>query len=456
MVGPNYSTPEIPTPDTGNQAIRGDVNSSRSDISGWWRRFHDPTLNKLISMASASNRDLIIAAERINEARAFEGVARGGLFPDASGSGSITRNRSSGNPSALPSSTTTFYDAGIGAGWEMDFVGGLRRSVEAAQANTSASEEFYRDAMVIIYASVAEAYIDYRTLQERIDVVGDNIELQTESVGLTEGRFDAGLAPEIDVTQAKTNLADSKAQVPSLKAQLAQTLNRIAVLVGRYPGQVQPILGKGGIPAIGHSASVGIPADLLRSRPDVRAAERQLAARTADVGVAEAELYPKFDLLGSFALQSTDSGNFFDSDSGVYSFGPGFRWRIFEGGRIREQIKASQSRVKQAHANYEQTVLEAVSEVETALASIAYEGERLGHLTDSRKAARETSKLITANYTNDLVDFQNVVDAQRTVLFAEEGVVISEGQIARNHVALYRALGGGTDMGAAKGGTGKP
>ena len=452
MVGPNYSQPEIPTPDTWNQTIRGDVSSSRSDISGWWRRFHDPTLNKLIGLAASSNRELIIAAERIEESRAFEGVARGGLFPYASASGSISRNRNSGNVSVAPSSNNTLYDAGIGAGWELDFVGGLRRSLEAARANTAATEELYRDAMVIIYASVAESYIDYRTLQERIRVVQNNIDLQSQSVELTEGNLAAGLAPEIDVSQAKANLADSRAQVPSLQIQLAQTLNRLAVLVGSYPDEVEPVLGSGGIPDIGHAASVGIPADLLRSRPDIRAAERQLAARTAEVGVAEAELYPKFDLLGTFALQSTSSADFFNSSSGFYSFGPSFRWRIFEAGRIREQIKASESGVRQSHANYEQTVLQAVSEVETALASIAYEEARLGHLQESRKNARRTSELIIGNYTNDVVDFQNVVDAQRTVLFAEEGVVISRGQRARSHVALYRALGGGTDMSSAKGG----
>lgn len=456
-IGPNYSKPEIPTPDYWNETVRSDLKASSPDINSWWRRFNDSTLNKLISIAASQNRDLAVAAERIEEARAFEGVARGGLFPYAGAGGSITRNRSSETVSPVGTNPVDVYDGGINSGWEIDVVGGLRRSVEAAQGNVAATEEFYRDALVIILADVASSYIEYRTLQERIRVTQTNVDLQTESVKITGSRNEAGIAPEIDVTQAQTNLSSSKAQLPLLRAQLAQTRNRLAVLAGKYPGAVASMLGSGSIPKAGKKAAVGIPADLIRSRPDIRAAERQLAAQTAQIGVARAELYPKFTLIGDFGLQSLSSGDFLESDSRVYSFGPTFRWRIFEGGRIREQIKIEESRARQAYANYEQSVLQAVSEVETALSAIANERDRLTQLEDAVKASKRTSELITGLYTNDLVDFQNVLDAQRTVFTAEDSAVISRGQVARNHVALYRALGGSTEMPAPKGGmAGKP
>lgn len=446
-IGPNHTLPQVPVPDAWNASIRAGLDTGTPDIERWWRRFNDPTLNKLIAVTESQNRDLAIAAERIEEARARSGIARGGLAPTVGAGGGVARSRSSESlPFARPN-PSNYYTTGISAGWEMDFVGGLRRAVEAANANLEATEEIYHDTMVIIYAEVASSYIEYRTLQKRISLAEANIANQEQSVEITRRRETAGLAPKIDVTQAETNLATSQALIPQLQTQAAATRSRLAVLVGRYPGSIDAILGNGdSIPSPPGSLSVGIPADLVRSRPDIRAAERQLAAQNATIGVAQAELYPKFTLSGTFALESNSGGNFLNSDARAYSFGPSFQWRIFEGGRIREAVKVEESRTRQALDYYRQALLEAVAEVETSLASIKYEQQRKGHLDSSVKSARETVVLIKDNYTEGLVDFQNVLDAERTIFSNEDAAAASSGLYALNHVALYRSLGGGTKM----------
>ncbi len=456
-VGPNYASPGIPVPDAWNASLQAGLDKSTPQIQGWWRGFNDSKLNKLIALAETQNRDVAIAAERVEEARAMRGIARGGLAPFVGAGGRVSRERSSeALPFAKPN-PTNFYDSHIDAGWEMDFVGGLRRAVEASSASLEAIEEYYHDTMVIIYAEVASSYVEYRTIQRRISIAKSNISKQAESVKITSGRKEAGLAPQIDVSQAESNLATSRALIPQLQTQLAATTNRLAVLLGRYPGSVVSLLGSSDdIPNPKRSVSVGIPADLIRARPDVRAAERQLAAQTAQIGVAKAELYPKFSLSGTFALQSIDSGDFLSSQARAYSLGPGFQWRIFEGGRIRELVRVEESRTRQALATYEKTVLQAVAEVETALSSIRYESARSNHLDKAVEWSEETVTLITKNYTEGLVDFQNVLDAQRTIFANQDAAAASEGQYAINHIALYRALGGGTRMQSAKAGIDKP
>ena len=249
------------------------------------------------------------------------------------------------------------------------------------------------------------------------------------------------------MSQAETNLATTEAVIPQLQAQAVATRNRLAVLIGDYPGGLGKILGVSSIiPKAPVSASVGVPADLIRSRPDLRAAERQLAAQTASVGVAMSELYPKFSLSGTFAFQSQTGSDFADHASRAYSFGPGFRWRLFEGGAIRQTIAAEESRTRQALKSYEKALLGAVAEVETSMASIKYERQRKDYLNKAVSSSLETVNLIRDNYKEGLVDFQNVLDAERTLFANEDTAALSAGQLALNHIALYRALGGGTPM----------
>lgn len=451
LVGRSYTSPEAITPDTWHQSLTADLGSGSSSLEKWWTRFNDPTLNRLIGTARDSNRELAIAYERINEARSARGIARSQLFPQVDFNGSVSRNRSSqntGNPAG--GVTNDFWSTGLDAGWEIDFFGGVRRSIESADASVAATEEFYRDTMVSLLAEVAFAYIEIRTLDERIRLAQQNISNQSDSVDLTKDRLQAGLSPELDVSQAESNLATTKAVIPSLRNQRDLALNRLAVLLGRYPSAASSLVGSGGIPAPGQSAGIGIPADLVRARPDIRAAERQLAAQTAQIGVAEAELFPRFTLSGTFQLQSLAFSSLPESNSRNYAFGPSFRWNIFNAGRIKSQIDIEESRTKQAYLNYENTVLRGVSEVESALSSVRNERDRLAALQTAVDSSQKTVDLVKANYREGLIDFQSVLDAERTIFANQDALAASRGQIASAYVSLFKALGGGTRMRSAK------
>lgn len=447
IVGTNYTEPSTITPDYWNQSLTKDLNSSNPSLESWWTRFNDPTLNRLIDKARESNRDLAIAYERVTEARAARGVSRSALFPSVDFNGAYSRNRSSENLGVPGGVTSDFWSTGIDAGWELDFFGGVRRSIESADASLEGTQELFRDTLVSIYAEVAFNYIQIRTLEERIRLANNNISNQQGSVGLTQDRLDAGLAPELDVSQATTNLATTRAVIPLFRNQRDIAINRLATLLGRYPAPTESLLGKSkGIPIPKGSAGIGIPANLVRARPDIRAAERQLAAQTARIGVAEADLLPRFALSGTFDLQSIDSNNLLESSSRNYGFGPSFRWNIFSAGRIKSQIEIEESRTKQAYYNYQNTVLKGVEEVENSLSTVRNERDRLGNLNTAVGSARKTEELVTSNYTEGLIDFQNVLDAQRTVFANEDERAISQGQIAAGYVALFKSLGGGTRM----------
>jgi multidrug efflux system outer membrane protein len=446
MVGPDYTGPGGTTvPDAWTRSVLGDL-QGRS-LAKWWKGFNDPALDTLVERAREANPDLKAALARIAEARAQRGVAASQALPQLNGGGSYSRNRTSENLFFVPPvNPTDLYAAGFDAGWEIDLFGGIRRSVEAAEASIEARYEDYRDALVTLFAEVALNYIDYRTLQERIAVAERNIATQRESVELTRSRLEAGLVPRIDVTQAETNLAVSEAAVPALREQLVAARNRLATLTGGFPASVEGTLARSrGIPSPRAGYAAGLPADLLRARPDIRRAERELAAQTARIGVAEAELYPRFSLFGELQLQSVESGNFFESASTGYGFGPSFRWRLFTSGQVRNLIAAEESRAQAALAAYEKSVLRAVEEVETGMAGIANERDRLAALGQAVAASRETVSLVKDNYENGLVNFQNVLDAERTKFDVEDQETFSRGRVSANYVVLYKALGGGVE-----------
>ena len=448
LVGGAYQAPETVVPDAWYWNVRNDLHGGHSSLESWWTRFNDPALNRLIGRARANNPTLKIALERVGEARAARNVVRSRLFPSVEGTGEAARGRSSEKVPGGDGKTREYWATGFDAGWELDFWGGVRRSVESANASAEAVEEAYRDTMVGLLAEVAANYVQYRTYDERIRLAQDNIKNQRDSVKLASDRFSAGLAPEIDVTQATSNLNSSEALVPALRNQRTLAANRIALLLGSYPGSVAPTLGGGkGIPVPAAGFGVGLPADLVRSRPDIRQAERQLAAQTARVGVATAELFPRFALAGSFQLQAgsfNDLGNV--GAARAYSFGPSFRWNLFSAGRVRENIRIEESRTRQAYLNYENVVLGAVGEVEGALASVAEERDRLGKLEASVSASQKTVGLVKDNYREGLVDFQRVLDAERTLFSGQDEAAASRGQIAADYVALFKALGGGAPM----------
>jgi len=447
-VGVDYQKPGTAVPDAWSQSVAKDLRGSKSSLEQWWKGFNDPTLNQLIDRARQSNPDLAQALERVTEARAQRGIAASQLFPQAGAGGSYSRNRASESllGPAPPTNPSNLYAAGFDAGWEIDVFGGIRRSIESAEAGIDAAGETYRDALVSLFSEVALNYIEYRTIQQRIIVAEGNIGTQRGSRDLAQSRLDNGLVPRIDVTQAETNLAISESLLPLLRAQLAFAKNRLATLTGGYPASVEKLLASTRpipVPKSGYSA--GLPADLLRARPDVRRAERELAAQTAAIGVAEADLYPRFTLFGDFSLRSVTTGDFLDSGSRAYSFGPAFQWQIFSAGRIRNAVLAEESRTSQALSRYESTVLRAVEEVESSMAAVANERDRLQSLEKAVASSGETVGLIQDNYQNGLVNFQNVLDAERTKFNVDDDLVVSQGQIAKSYVTLYKALGGGTE-----------
>ncbi len=446
-VGIDYTSPTLKAPDAWSQNVLRDLKGGEGGIENWWTKFNDRTLNQLIKDAREANPNLEIAYERIIEARARRGVAYSRLFPDAAATANYSRTRSSESLLAPPGENpSNFFSLGFDSGWEIDVFGGGRRAVEAAQANVEASIEAYRDVLVSLEAEVALNYIDVRTLLKRIQLAKENIERQRDSLQLTQDRFNAGLVPEIDVTQAETNLYNTEAVVPDLERQLTLAKNRLSSLLGGYPGSLNQQLGSSiRIPVPPRNLSTGLPSNLLRSRPDVRQAERELAARTARVGVATADLYPRFNLLGNLNLQSVDSGDLFNSSSRAFGIAPSVHWQIFSAGRIRNNIRIEKSRVRQAYEAYENSLFLAVEETENSLISINKERARFSKLKQSVTSTEKTVKLVKDNYANGLVNFQNVLDAERTLVSVQDNAALSEGLVSGNYIRLFKALGGGTE-----------
>lgn len=453
LVGGDYKPPRTVVPDAWYANVHNDLRSGHSSLERWWERFHDPSLNRLIARARSYNPDLRKAAEHIEEARAARHAATSSLFPTVNASADGTHGHVTKEvPNSLAGKTGNILESGFDAAWELDLFGSVRRSVESANASAEAVEEDYRDTMVSLLAEVAVNYIQYRTYDERIRLAESNIRNQRDSVNLTTGRFNAGLVPELDVSQATSNLATSEALVPLLRNQRTQAANRLAILVGGYPEEINVKLSNGKpIPVADGASRIGLPADLVRSRPDIRRAERLLAAQTARIGVAQADLFPHFTLSGDLKLEA---GSFNNLGNGLnnlgsgdaYSFGPSIRWKIFTAGRVRDIIRIEKSRTRQAYLSYESTVLKAVGEVENALASVANEHDRLGSLEKAVTAAEKSVSLVKGSYSMGLVDFQRVLDVERTIFAGQDEAATSRGQIAADYVALFKALGGGTPM----------
>lgn len=447
FVGSDYESPQVAAPDAWNQRIVGSPVGVLA-VDYWWKQFEDEPLNELIDAAIETNKSLAIAYERVLQARSTRQISNGALFPTVDGTGGIRRERTSENvglsKAAGGGGSETFYSVGADLTWELDVLGGVRRSIESADAGLQAVEESYRDFMVLLIAEVARNYLDVRTVEERIILAKQNIVNQKGSLRVANDRFNAGLVPKQDTTQAQTNLSDTQAFLPQLRQQRTATVNRLAILLGGYSPTVEKLLGKHEIiPMPPPGTEIETPAEVLRARPDIRAAERQLAAQHARVGVAEADLYPRFSLNGNFALLSNESGNVFESGARAYGFGPAFRWNLFSAQRVRSQVDIEESRTREALLEYENAVLEAVEEVETSMSRIANERDRLQSLKLGSASAKETVSLVKDNYSKGLVDFQNVLDAERTATRVEDSYAVSQGLIAQAYITLYRALGGG-------------
>jgi NodT family efflux transporter outer membrane factor (OMF) lipoprotein len=411
-------------------------------LANWWTTLADPDLSDLVERAIAGNLDLQKAQARIREARGRRGIAEAGLFPSLNLTGSATVGR--GSEDTGSGLRRELYRTGFDASWEVDVFGGVRRSIEAAQGELEASAADYQDVLVSLLAEVALNYVEARTFQTQLQVAEENIKAQAETLQLTEWRFAAGLVSSLDVEQAKTNLESTRSQLPRLRSNIEAAKNRLAVLLGVYPGTLEAQLGaRKPIPEAPVEVAVGVPAEVLRRRPDVRRAERQLAAQTARIGVATADLYPKFSLPGTIGLEALSANHLFYAANRAWSLVGSFAWTVFQGGAIRQNIEVQNALQEQALKQYEATILTALEEVENSLVAYADEQERRDTLTEATQSAQRAAELARDQYASGLIDFQTVLDAERSVLSFQDQVAQSKGQVTSNVISLYKALGGG-------------
>jgi NodT family efflux transporter outer membrane factor (OMF) lipoprotein len=469
-VGPDYHAPSVPLPDHFGATTR--PVTEHVDFAHWWTTFNDPMLNSLIDRAAADNLDLKIAAARIREARAQRGVASAGLYPAVDTSASYRRSRTSENAFAFngsgepagstgansaggatgntfgaftpPGATTDLFQAGFDASWEIDVFGGVRRDVEAADADISAQIENHRDTLVSLFAEVARNYLELRGFQQQIEIAARNVKIQQDAADVAQSKARLAGGSELDVARAQAQVATTSSQIPALESQRDQAAHRLAVLIGREPRALIAELGPAQpIPQGPPEVPPGLPSDLLRRRPDIRRAERELAATSARIGVATADLYPKFSITAALGMQSEQFSHLADWRSRFWNIAPGVSWNLFDAGRIRSNIRVQNEREQQALFRYQQNILTALEDVENALTAYAREQARRQLLQQSVDRSRRAVELANTLYQGGARDFLNVIDAQRALALAEDQLVQSDRLIGTDLVALYKALGGG-------------
>lgn len=496
MTGPDYARPDVGVPDVWAHPddIVGD--DGPPPWEAWWEAMGDPVLNELIARSAEANYDLEIAESRVREARAARGIAASALLPNVGISASAQRVHSieqdfgtgdsvtggvSNGPNGLssnvtvrsgnlsisrtdsaagatssisltpdggsPDRNTSLFQVGFDASWELDVFGGNRRAVEAAEAEVAAANEFRRDVLISLVSEVARNYIELRSAQARLAIAEKNIEAQSQSVRITEDRFQAGLSSELDTYQAKALLATTKSQLPLLRTRIAEATHRLGVLVGDDPTSLRPLLDAAApLPHGIEGIPIGIPSEVLRRRADIRQAERQLAAQTARIGVAVADLYPRFFLTGGLTGQSSVAGSVLSGANRFWSIGPGISWPIFQGGRIRANIEVQNERQEQAAIAYEQAIMLALEDVENSLVAYAQEQERQESVEDAVEANEATVRIANERYTNGLEGFLSVLFAQQALYQTEDALIQSQSAELIYLVSLYKALGGGWEV----------
>lgn len=452
MVGPDFEKPEDHFPDKWQQNGEASKEESEQVSLKWWTHFNDPVLDELIQMAYEQNLSLRVAGLRILEARARLGLVEGNLYPQSQqANGDIfTIGTTAPSEDRYYNSTSLGFDVA----WEMDFWGKFRRSIESADSSLLAEVASYDDVLITLLAEVARAYINIRTLEERIQLTEKNTELQRNALLLVQYQFDAGTVTELDLLQANTLLSTTVAAIPNLQNQLHKNRNGLAILLGMLPSDTLEILsesGAGEIPTVSRDIAVGVPAEVLRRRPDIRKAELQAAAQSAQIGVASAELYPSFTLFGSLGWSANDIGDsslgdIFSSNSFSYSFGPAFKWNLFNYGRIRNQVRIQDARFEQLLTIYQDTVLNAAREVEDSMNATAYSQKEAEYVLQSVTSSQKSMELSLLQYEEGFADYQRVLDSTRSVTQKQDQYAQLLGRIATEFVGLYKALGGGWEI----------
>jgi NodT family efflux transporter outer membrane factor (OMF) lipoprotein len=467
MVGPDFKRPEpivmpsnvvSPLPPTSLPSYSSTMPTSRpatrpasvalpdvEPVIEWWDTLNDPVLSSLVHRAIEANLDLKFASARLREARAARRVVSAGFWPNVDTSASYTRSGSGNNSPTVGSHD--LYRAGLDATWELDVFGGIRRGIEAADADIQTAEEDRRNVLVSLAAEVALDYLDLRGFQRQLRIANENLEAQRYSAELTRKRQAAGYITLLDVANADAQLASTQSQVPLLQQSAQQTIYALSLLLAREPGAlVDELSPEGKLPTVPPQVPIGLPSELLERRPDVRAAEAALHAATARVGVATADLFPRFALNGSFGFAGNKPVSLFDWGNRAWSFGPAMSWPLFDAGRIRAQIEVQNAVQEQALIQYQQTVLTALNETETSLVAYAREQERREAIVRAVGANRKALDLSTTLYREGKVGFLEVLTAQRSLYATEDALVQSDRQVAQNLVALYKALGGGWEV----------
>ena len=445
-VGPDYhaSKPALPGEWSGKAPASRPASrpAQTGELVHWWKTFHDPILTKLIDRAIASNLDLKAAEARIRQARAARIGAGSAFWPTADASGSYSRGR----PAGATAVTSNLYRTGLDAAWEIDVFGGVRRGIEAADADVQASIEDRRAVMVTLAGEVALAYIDLRVSQQRVGVARKNLLAQKHSAEVTRQKLAAGLIGDLDVANADAQVATTASSIPTLETTVQQAIYTVSILLAQPPGAlVGELSAASGVPTPSPAVPVGVPSDLLRRRPDIRKAEAAVHGATARIGVATAEMFPKFSISGSVGYQS----NLFDTwtrwANRFWSWGPSATWRVFDAGAIQSQIDVQKALQDQSVVAYQQTVLTALQDVENALVAASKEQERRSSLEASVAANAKALDVSGRLYQQGQTDFIRVLDAERGLLSAEDSLVLNGGAVATDLVALYKALGGGWD-----------
>jgi len=450
-VGPDYAAPQAATPaDWAEPLPPGAVaQPDEAALARWWTAFGDPELDALVEAAVARNRDLAAAGARVREARALRAAAGAGWLPSLDSSAGVTRTHRSGNafPAGPVGTTSDLHTVGLDAAWELDLFGGVRRTVEAADADLAAAQEDQRAVLVTLLGEVGLSWVDARAARRRLAIARGALAAQQETADLTRARRDAGLANDLDLARAEALVAGTQATLPALQEQRARAGHSLDVLTGGLPGTAQALLGdEPRVPPPPARVPLGLPSDLLRRRPDLRRAERELAAATARIGVAQADRWPKFTLTGALGRSSQVTRNLFEKDSEYWALGAGLDWPLFEGGRLAAEVEAADARAEQALRAWEQAVLVALQETHDALTGFGREQERRAALERAAAAQRETAQLARERHAAGLSDFLEVLDAERSLLTAEDAVALSEQALAADAVALYKALGGGWEQ----------
>jgi outer membrane protein, multidrug efflux system len=445
-VGPDYRRPHMSTPDEFVAVEK--VQFSPAEVErDFWTAFNDPQLNELIERALAGNHDIRIATANLRQARALRGEARLDLAPTVTASASQVDSRTSERltpPGTGISRDADFYEAGFDAFWELDFFGRVRRGVEASSAEVQAAEASVYSTQVSITAEVARSYFELRGAQQRLAVARRNATNQEETLRITTARLDAGRGTQLDVSRAQAQLSATLATIPDLESSVTGSILRLGVLVGEPPEALLTQLSAAkALPPLPTAHGIGTPETLLRRRPDIVGAERQLAAATARIGIAVADLFPRVTFVGSWGFDALDSSALGDRGTETFAFGPSITWAAFDLGRVRQRIHQREAAADAALARYEQTVLRALEETDASMTAYAKALAKQEHLQTSASASLEAAMLARTRFESGVADFLTVLDAERSALAAEDQLAQSETQTATALLATYKALGGG-------------